>query len=330
MKIAIDMGHTLRGSDTGAEGCGRKEQDLTREVGNLVISKLQELGHEVVNCTIDSCSSLNESLSYRVNVANNSNADLFCCIHFNCGGGYGTEVFTYNGQELSQARNILNNICALGFTNRGIKSESLYVINHTNMPSMLVECCFIDSQEDMSKYNANNFANAIVKGLVGQTIDTNITRNEYKEDENTMISFSEDFYINTYSDVAQAIKNGDFKNGYEHYIQYGKAEGRKPLPDIPNDFSVCGYIYCNPDLEQACKNGLNPINHYLTCGWRENRKWSLPQIPQVNEIADEDNSNKEVFYRVVTGSYKERDNAEEQIKKLKDSGFDSFLDVYKK
>lgn len=150
---------------------------------------------------------------------------------------------------------------------------------------------------------------------------------EYKEDENTMISFSEDFYTNTYSDVEQAIKNGDFKNGYEHYIQYGKAEGRKPLPDIPSDFSVCGYIYCNPDLEQACKNGLNPINHYLTCGWRENRKWSLPQD---NVTPKEDNSNKEVFYRVVTGSYKERNNAEEQIKKLKDSGFDSFIDVYKK
>lgn len=176
MKIAIDCGHTLVGSDTGAEGCGRREQDLTREVGNLVINKLRALEHEVTNCTTDTCSSLNESLSHRVNVANNFGADLFCCIHFNCGGGHGTEVFTYNGRELSQARNVLNNICALGYTNRGIKSANLYVINHTNMPSMLVECCFIDSQDDMNKYNANNLANAIVKGLVGETTESGNTQ----------------------------------------------------------------------------------------------------------------------------------------------------------
>ncbi|MNP19806.1 Sporulation-specific N-acetylmuramoyl-L-alanine amidase [compost metagenome] len=37
-----------------------------------------------------------------------------------------------------------------------------------------------------------------------------------------------------------------------------------------------------------------------------------------------------VFYRVVTGSYKDRANAEAQVKALKDKGFDSFIDVYRK
>ena len=37
MRIAIDYGHTLTGADTGASGCGRKEQDLTREVGTRVV-----------------------------------------------------------------------------------------------------------------------------------------------------------------------------------------------------------------------------------------------------------------------------------------------------
>ena len=170
MKIAVDCGHTLRGSDTGAEGCGRKEQDLTREVGSLVIKKLRQLGHEVINCTVDTCGSVTDSLSSRVNTANNNRAEIFICIHFNCGGGHGTEVFTYNGQELPQARNVLNNICSLGYTNRGIKSANLYVINHTNMPAMLIECSFIDSQDDMNRYNANDLADAIVKGVVGQTV----------------------------------------------------------------------------------------------------------------------------------------------------------------
>ncbi|WP_286909341.1 N-acetylmuramoyl-L-alanine amidase [Clostridium sp. UBA1652] len=37
-----------------------------------------------------------------------------------------------------------------------------------------------------------------------------------------------------------------------------------------------------------------------------------------------------IFYRVVTGSYKDRANAEIQVKALKDKGFDSFIDVYRK
>ena len=174
MKFCIDCGHTLSGADTGAMGCGKLEQNLTREVGMKVIAKLQALGHTVVNCTVDYASSMSESLSTRVNKANNAGGDLYICIHFNAsnGQGHGTEVFTHNGKELTQARNVLNNIVALGYTNRGIKSANLYVINHTNMNAMLIECCFIDNASDMSKYNAENFANAIVKGLVGTTTTT--------------------------------------------------------------------------------------------------------------------------------------------------------------
>ena len=179
-KFCIDCGHTLSGADTGAMGCGKLEQNLTREVGMKVIAKLQSLGHTVVNCTVDYASSMSESLSTRVNKANNAGGDLYVCIHFNAsnGQGHGTEVFTHNGKELTQARNVLNNICALGYSNRGIKGANLYVINHTNMNAMLIECCFIDNASDMSKYNAENFANAIVKGLVGTTTSTTTTTNK--------------------------------------------------------------------------------------------------------------------------------------------------------
>lgn len=37
----------------------------------------------------------------------------------------------------------------------------------------------------------------------------------------------------------------------------------------------------------------------------------------------------ELFYRVVTGSFKERANAEKRMKELKEKGFPSFLDIYK-
>ncbi|SFU78399.1 N-acetylmuramoyl-L-alanine amidase [Clostridium sp. DSM 8431] len=177
MKINLDMGHVLRGADTGAEGCGRREQDCTREIGYKVKDKLEALGHSVCVCSVDSASTLNESLAARVNRANANGGDLYVSIHLNAGGGHGTEVYTYQGRELSVARNVLNNICSLGYTNRGIKGANLYVINHTSMTAMLIECCFIDSSEDMNRYNAEDIANAIVKGLVGQTSNNAVNVN---------------------------------------------------------------------------------------------------------------------------------------------------------
>ncbi|NFQ85107.1 N-acetylmuramoyl-L-alanine amidase [Clostridium sporogenes] len=178
MKIGIDCGHTLSGADYGAVGI-KAESNLTREVGTKVISKLQALGHTVIKCYKDSCSSLTDSLSYRTNTANNNNVDLYVSIHFNCynGSAYGTEVFTYGGKELQQARSVLNNISTLGYANRckntSLKDGSnLYVLKHTKAKAMLIECCFCDNAGDMNRYNAENMANAIVKGLVGTTVNT--------------------------------------------------------------------------------------------------------------------------------------------------------------
>ncbi|MBY6756483.1 N-acetylmuramoyl-L-alanine amidase [Clostridium botulinum] len=174
MKIGIDCGHTMSGADYGAVGI-KAESNLTREVGIKVISKLQALGHTVVKCYKDTCSSLNDSLSYRTNTANNNNVDLYVSIDFNCynGSAYGTEIFTYGGKSFTEASRVLNNICALGYTNRGLKDGSgLYVLKHTKAKSMLIECCLCDNASDMNKFNVENMANAIVKGLVGKTTPT--------------------------------------------------------------------------------------------------------------------------------------------------------------
>ncbi|MCW6124250.1 N-acetylmuramoyl-L-alanine amidase [Clostridium sporogenes] len=171
MKIGIDCGHTLSGADYGAVGI-KAESNLTREVGTKVISKLQALGHTGIKCYKDTCSSLNDSLSYRTNTANNNNVDLYVSIHFNKfnSSAHGTEIWTYGGKSFIEASRALNNICDLGYTNRGIKDGSgLYVLKHTKAKAMLIECCFCDNAGDMNRYSAENMANAIVKGLVGKT-----------------------------------------------------------------------------------------------------------------------------------------------------------------
>ncbi|HDK7180785.1 TPA: N-acetylmuramoyl-L-alanine amidase [Clostridium botulinum] len=169
---AIDCGHTLSGSDYGAVGI-KAESNLTREVGKRVINKLKAMGNTVVDCTLDSCSSLSQSLGYRVNKANNYNLDLFVSIHFNCfnGSAHGTEVFTYGGKSFTEANRVLSNLSSLGFTNRGIKDGSnLYVLRHTKAKAMLIEVCFCDNKTDMNIYMAEKCANAIVEGITGKKV----------------------------------------------------------------------------------------------------------------------------------------------------------------
>ncbi|NFO41093.1 N-acetylmuramoyl-L-alanine amidase [Clostridium botulinum] len=191
MKIGLDYGHCLSGSDTGAEGNGYKEQDLTRKVGKLVKQKLESLNHTVIELAVDYSNSVNESLNARINKANNNSVDWCVSIHLNCGGGHGTEVFTYGAKEITEAKNILNNICSLGYTNRGIKDGSnLAMVRRPQAKAMLIELCFIDSSSDMNSFNADNMANAIVKGLTGQTVNsktkgyivTNYLPNGYRGD----------------------------------------------------------------------------------------------------------------------------------------------------
>lgn len=179
MRIAIDLGHGV-GQDRGAMGI-ISEESVINAVGTLVINKLQKLGHTVITTRPSNASNVSDSLSKRVHMSNINNVDLFVSLHCNVTpGGYGTEVYTYNGRDLKEAVRVLNNICALGYKNRGIKPSNkvAYVVNHTNAPAMLVEMMFVDSQGDINTYNrvgAKGIADAIVKGITGTTVETTET-----------------------------------------------------------------------------------------------------------------------------------------------------------
>lgn len=174
MRESIDLGHGVN-YDGGAIG-RIEEETIINEVGTLVISKLKALGDEALSVRPSSATSLGNSLSQRCTASNNFNPDIFVSLHANAGGGRGVEIYTYGGKNLEAAQRILDNIVALGFRNRGIKDGSkLYVIRNTIAPAMLIEICFVDT-DDVDIYNkvgANAIADAIVKGLKGTTINTN-------------------------------------------------------------------------------------------------------------------------------------------------------------
>lgn len=176
MKILIDCGHCLSGSDTGAQGNGKKEENLTREVGNKALEYFRSLGHQCELTNVNSgFTSVNSSLKARVNKEKAYKPDLFISIHFNAGGGTGTETYVCStaGKAYEYAKKVNSKICELtGYRNRGVKVANYYVLTETNSSAILIECAFIDSKSDMDKYNPDTLARAIVEAVTGSTIQT--------------------------------------------------------------------------------------------------------------------------------------------------------------
>lgn len=167
MIFAIDLGHNVN-ADGGAVGI-KRENDLIMAVGENVIKRLRSAGHQVVECKPSWAASVNDSLNRRVRTANASRANVAVSIHFNAfkdARANGTEVFAISTKGQYYAKKVVNNIAALGFTNRGVKQARFYFLRATTMPAILVECCFCTSHRDMNLFNADKMAQAIFNGLV--------------------------------------------------------------------------------------------------------------------------------------------------------------------
>ena len=157
MKIAIDKGHCLCGFDTSADGRsvgGFSESEYDRILGNKIIELLKANGQEVVDVTVDNgnqFSNMYGSLSARTSKANANNVDLYVAIHFNAGGGQGTEVYYATGDTSGDICNrIQKNLVALGFKNRGVKNEDFYVLVNSNSPALLMEICCVATLSNLS------------------------------------------------------------------------------------------------------------------------------------------------------------------------------------
>ena len=146
---------------------------------------------------MDYAATTSESLSLVVQQANREDLDWFIAIHFNAGGGQGVEVYTYEGRQYQDAIDVCNNIAALGFNNRGVKAGTgLYVIRRTKAKSMLIEVCFVDT-EDANKYLSVGYK-AIAKAIV-DALDNHIVSDPVV-DTNTSSTSQTQYTVTTTGD----------------------------------------------------------------------------------------------------------------------------------
>lgn len=181
IKIYIDQGHNPRGFNTGAEGNGFFEQDLTYEIGrrlyNLLLSN-QEFEPRLSRPTPDTIlgTSNSSSLTTRVNEANEWDADIFLSLHNNASENpraTGNEALTYGPNATvanALAEEILEQLTlTTGLRNRGIVYRpGLYVLKETEMPAVLVEMGFISNPYDaeLLAYSPYLFSTGIYRGIL--------------------------------------------------------------------------------------------------------------------------------------------------------------------
>jgi N-acetylmuramoyl-L-alanine amidase len=181
--VVIDPGHNF-GGDDGAysthNGITYSERDLNMQVSDKLKAKLEAQGYTVI-MTRDSGDrekiGVTESLTNRVNIANEAGADLFISLHHNAAeaeSANGVEVYYsskpqdtnfgggYSDTRLSESRSIASSIAssltsATGAINRGARDGNLFVLRNTTMPAVLVELGFITNANEAAKCSNSSY-----------------------------------------------------------------------------------------------------------------------------------------------------------------------------
>jgi len=178
--VALDAGHG--GYDGGASYQGRREKEdnlaLTLAIGEI----LQNAG---VNVVYTRTEDVYDSPVRKAQIANESGADYFISIHRNSSpvnnqySGVETLLYDENGVKAEMAQAINEELAEVGFRNLGLNiRRDLAVLRRTQMPAVLVEVGFINTDADNALLDTRfeETAQAIADGVL-QTIGGEIGGN---------------------------------------------------------------------------------------------------------------------------------------------------------
>lgn len=178
-KIAIDAGHGL---NTPGKRCLKKlDKNETREwvlndrVADALKTYLESAGHTVIRVD-DTDGSTDVSLEDRVKKANSKKVDAYVSVHHNAGvcGGAGGGTVVYVAKSCSDKsikmqkavyEHSVKRANLKGNRSDGTLPSNFYVIKHTKMPAILVECGFMDSSTDIKYILDKDWSKKMALGI---------------------------------------------------------------------------------------------------------------------------------------------------------------------
>lgn len=168
--VVLDAGHG--GANPGAVYQGRQEKDdalaLTLAIGNI-------LEAEGVDVYYTRTTDVYETPLQKAQEANATGADYFVSIHRNSSPipnqytGIESLVYSSYGEAARLAANINEELEEVGYANQGVNQrQNLVVLRRTQMPAVLVEVGFINTDMDNQMFDDTfeETAQAIAKGIL--------------------------------------------------------------------------------------------------------------------------------------------------------------------
>lgn len=164
--VIIDAGHG--GKDPGAGKGELSEKNITLDLSLLLKKELDERG---ITCYLTREDDTFVSLGDRVKIANEHSADLFISIHNNSykTASKGGILTIYNpkykyGKEIAKIMH--SEIIDSGMLDKEIEGRKhLYVLNYTDMPSLLLEVGFLSNNGDLALLQDQTFKSNIIKKI---------------------------------------------------------------------------------------------------------------------------------------------------------------------
>ena len=175
--IIIDAGHG--GIDPGTNLEGITEKDINLKIAKYLAEYLSNKNIEVIMTRTDDSlyqDDRNKDIIHRVEVANQSQADLMISIHvnsFSTAESFGGQVFysQHSSEGENLAAEIQKKLVEIQPDNRReIASAPYYILRKTNITTVLVETGFITNPQDRKRLTSaqgqKKTAKAIGEGII--------------------------------------------------------------------------------------------------------------------------------------------------------------------
>ncbi len=335
-RIILDAGHG--GYDNGAVYFGRMEKhdnlDLTLEIGEI----LNNNGVDVLYTRVED---VYVSPLERAYMANQEGADYFVSIHRNSSptpntySGVQSLVYDMEDPSAVLAANINQELEEVGFSDLGITVRTdLAVLRRTDMPAVLVEVGFINTDSDNALFDErfDEIAYAIAAAIM-DTLDGNTDVDEgYSEDDTYS---DEDMYNGN-------TQNGNYQNG--NYQNDNGGNGSSQNRNYQNEENGNGNTRNGRGQERNNQdyNGMNEESETDT-EYREGESGEQAiyhiQLGLFNDINNANNLIRNLMendipadiirqgevYAVITGRFSDLDEAAREEEVLRQMGYSTLI-----
>lgn len=294
-KIILDAGHG--GEEPGAIFEGRQEKDDNLRLALAVGQRLEENGIDVVYTRVED---VYDTPFEKTQIANREGGDFLISFHRNSSpqadqySGVETLVYDRSGQKVELAENINEALEQTGFRNLGIQERpGLVILRRSQMPAVLVETGFINTEADNRLFDENfdEIAQAIADAVL-MTVDPEMDRRDVMRQEQQEVPMS---YAEEWSDESR-------RDEAEH-----------------------SYMEDSEEMQEASTSCCRCLYRVQTGAFRR-QKYAEDMLHELlsknypSYILKEDG-----YFKVQTGAFRKLDNAVRMEQALRREGYPTFI-----